>query len=418
MFKFIHTADIHLDSPLIGLGRYEGAPVEQIRNATRKALENLVHLAITEQVKFVLIAGDLYDGDWRDYNTGLFLSKEMVKLRNEGIRVLIITGNHDAESNITKSLRMPENVKIFSTKKPETVFIEELNIAVHGQGFHQRAVTENIAASYPEGLSDYFNIGILHTSVTGREGHESYAPCQIETLLSKQYDYWALGHVHKSEILYEEPWIIFPGNIQGRHIRETGPKGCTLVTIDDGKIISIDQRDLDVLRWCSCTVSALDAETPDVILERVREEVLKEYDQNPGKTLAVRILVAGSCKAHDSLMKDPDQWISQIRADATDLGGGLIWIEKVVFRTSPKFDHDKIQGPIRDLIQYIQGIETGDIFLKYLKEDYTKLKGKLPRELYKGENALDLESPDKAKILLEDAKHLLTSLLLSGGSAD
>jgi DNA repair exonuclease SbcCD nuclease subunit len=313
---------------------------------------------------------------------------------------------------------MPENVKIFSTKKPETVLIEELNIAVHGQGFHQRAVTENIAASYPEGLSDYFNIGILHTSVTGREGHETYAPCQIETLLSKQYDYWALGHVHKSEILYEDPWIIFPGNIQGRHIRETGPKGCTLVTIDDGKIISVDQRDLDVLRWCFCTVSALDAETPDVILERVREEVLKEYDQNPGKTLAVRILVTGSCKAHESLMKDPDQWISQIRADATDLSSGLIWIEKVTFRTSPKFDHDKIQGPIRDLIQYIQGIEAGDIFLKYLKEDYPKLKGKLPRELYKGENALDLESPDKAKILLEDAKHLLTSLLLSGGSSD
>ena len=418
MIRFIHAADIHIDSPLIGLGRYEGAPVEQIRNATRKALENLVHLAITEQVKFVLIAGDLYDGDWRDYNTGLFLSKEMVKLRNEGISVLIITGNHDAESNITKSLRMPENVKIFSTKKPETVLIEELNIAVHGQGFLQRAVTENIAASYPEGLSGYFNIGILHTSVTGREGHETYAPCQIETLLSKQYDYWALGHVHKSEILYEDPWIIFPGNIQGRHIRETGPKGCTLVTIDDGKIISVDQRDLDVLRWCFCTVSALDAETPDVILERVREEVLKEYDQNPGKTLAVRILITGSCKAHESLMKDPDQWISQIRADATDLSSGLIWIEKVTFRTSPKFDHDKIQGPIRDLIQYIQGIEAGVIFLKYLKEDYPKLKGKLPRELYKGENALDLESPDKAKILLEDAKHLLTSLLLSGGSSD
>lgn len=417
MIRFIHAADIHIDSPLLGLGRYEGAPVEQIRNATRKTLENLVHLAITEQVKFVLIAGDLYDGDWRDYNTGLFLSKEMARLRNEGIRALIITGNHDAESNITRSLRMPENVKILSTKKPETVLIEELNIAVHGQGFHRRVVTENIAENYPEGLSGYFNIGILHTSVTGREGHESYAPCQIETLLSKQYDYWALGHVHKTEILHEDPWIIFPGNIQGRHIRETGPKGCTLVTVDDGKIISVDQRDLDVLRWCLCTVSALDAETPEVILERVREEMLREHDNNPGKALAVRILVTGSCKAHESLMKDTDQWISQIQADSTDLSGGLIWIEKVAFRTSPKFDPDKIQGPLRDLIQYIQGIDKGDIFSKYLKEDYSKLKAKLPRELYKGENALNLESPDKAKALLEGAKHLLTSLLLSGDSS-
>ncbi len=418
MFKFLHAADIHLDSPPLGLGRYEGAPVELIGVATRKAFENLIYLAIAEQVKFVLIAGDLYDGDWRDYNAGLFFSKEMTKLRNEGIRVLIVTGNHDAESNITRSLRLPDNVTILSSKKPETIILEDIGVAIHGQGFLQRAVTENIASNYPNSISNHFNIGILHTSVTGREGHEPYAPCQVETLLSKDYDYWALGHVHKREVLHEDPWIIFPGNIQGRHIRETGPKGCTLVTVDDGKVISVDHRDLDIFRWYLCHANGDDAETPDAILDRVREVLFKEHEQNPGKPLAVRLHISGSCKAHESLVTDSGQWMSQIRADATDLSSGLIWIEKVYFQTCPKFDPEKIQGPIRDLIQFIQAIDSADIFSRYLSADYSKLKAKLPRELFKGDNALDLESPEKAKALLEDTKNLLTSLLLSGGSSN
>ena len=122
MFKFIHAADIHLDSPLVGLERYEGAPVERIRGATRQALENLVRLAIDERAGFLLIAGDFYDGNWRDYNTGLFLVKEMTKLKEAGVRVFIIAGNHDAESNLTRNLsNLPGNVKRFSTRSAQTV---------------------------------------------------------------------------------------------------------------------------------------------------------------------------------------------------------------------------------------------------------------------------------------------------------
>ncbi|MEW6713540.1 MAG: DNA repair exonuclease [Nitrospirota bacterium] len=415
MIKFIHTADIHLDSPLQRLSRYEGAPVEQIRNATRHAFENLVHLAISEQVKFVLIAGDLYDGDWRCYNTGLFFSGEMGKLRREGIRVFIVSGNHDAESKITKSLRLPENVKIFSTKKPETLRLDDLGIAVHGQGFHQPAVMEDIASKYPDGISGYFNIGILHTSLTGREGHEPYAPCQVETLLSKHYDYWALGHVHNREVLHEDPWIIFPGNIQGRYIRETGPKGCTLVTVDDGMVVAAEHQELDVLRWELTRIDASDAPTIEAVLEKISEALSTQHEQNAGKPMAARILISGSCKAHEGIANDTTQLINQIRANATDLSGGMIWVEKVLFQTKPQFDPDKIQGPIHDLIQYIHKIEAEDLFSKYLKDDYSKLKAKLPRELFKGDDAFDLESSEKAKALLEDAKNLLTSLLLSGG---
>ena len=260
MFKFIHSADIHLDSPLIGLQQYPGAPVEEIRGATRQALKALVELALAEEVAFVLIAGDLYDRDWKDYNTGLFFTAQMSRLREAGIQVLLISGNHDAASHMTKHLRLPDNVFRPSHQAPESMILEDLGVVVHGQGFYTKAVTENLAVKFPPPRPDLFNIGLLHTSANGRPGHETYAPCTLEDLLAKGYDYWALGHVHQREVLHQDPWVVYPGNIQGRHIREAGPKGCTLVTVDDGKVTAVDHHDLDVLRWARCEVDATGTE--------------------------------------------------------------------------------------------------------------------------------------------------------------
>src|ERR1700730_3943801 len=149
MFKFLHAADIHLDSPQKGLDRYEGAPVAECRQATRRALENLVRLAVEEKVAFVLIVGDLYDGDWPDYNTGLFFSAQMARLRDAGIKVFLIRGNHDAENRMTKDLRRLDNTKFLSTEKPETVTLDEFGVAIHGRGFPRRDVEDNWATTYP-----------------------------------------------------------------------------------------------------------------------------------------------------------------------------------------------------------------------------------------------------------------------------
>ena len=273
MFRFIHAADIHLDSPLRGLERYEGVPVEEIRRSTRRALENLVELAIEEHVDFVLIAGDLYDGNWPDYSTGLYLNAQMARLRDAHIPVFLIQGNHDAENLMTRDLRLPENVHKFSTLKPQTIPVKDCDVLVHGQGFATRAVRDNIAEGYPASDPGYFNIGILHTCATGREGHESYAPCSVENLLSKHYQYWCLGHIHKREILCEEPPIVFPGNIQGRHIRERGTKGCMLVTVDDARNVQTDYRSLDVLRWEPCHVDARGSADEDDLLQRVEQQL-------------------------------------------------------------------------------------------------------------------------------------------------
>lgn len=268
-FSFIHAADIHLDSALHGLERYEGAPVDEIRSATRRAFDNLIDLAIDEEVAFVSLAGDLYDGDWKDYNTGLYFVNRMNRLHVGGIRVFIVAGNHDAASQITKHLRLPDNVTLFSTKQPEQVVLEDLGVAIYGQGFPTRAVIDDITQAYPQGDPHLFNIGLLHTCLDGKPGHEPYAPCTVDGLRSKGYQYWALGHVHKREVISEDPWIVFPGNIQGRHARELDPKGCTLVTVEEGEVVNVEHRDLDVFRWSRCELDVSSSETADDVYEQV-----------------------------------------------------------------------------------------------------------------------------------------------------
>lgn len=222
--KLFHAADIHLDSPMRGLEAYDGAPVDDLRMATRHALANLVDAAIDEQAALVLLAGDLFDGDWSHYSTGVHFVREMGRLREAGIKVVSIAGNHDAESKLTKSLAWPVNVHVLSTRKPETARFDDLGVAVHGQGYATPAVLDDLSKNYPKPLSGMVNVGLLHTSADGRPGHERYAPCTVEGLRQHGYDYWALGHIHHREVLSEEPPIVFAGNLQGRGLRETGPK--------------------------------------------------------------------------------------------------------------------------------------------------------------------------------------------------
>jgi len=420
MFQFIHTADIHLDSPLRGLERYDGAPADAIRAASRRALENLVELAIDERVAFVLVAGDLYDGDWKDYNTGLFLVGQMAKLKEAEIAVLIISGNHDAASQITRHLHLPENVTLLSSRRPQTVLLPEVDVAVHGQGYATRAVTEDLSKSYPTAETGLFNIGLLHTSLTGREGHASYAPCTVEGLGAKGYDYWALGHVHQLEVVCKDPWIVFPGNIQGRHARETGAKGCTLVTVEDGAVCEVDHRDLDVLRWVLCEVDANGASSTDEITERVREALGAELERVGEQTLAVRVHIYGATEAHGDLAANPEHWRNEIRATALDLGAERIWIEKLRLRTQSVADLDAIlarDDALGSLLAAIRELRSNDDQLGELTRLFDDLRPKLPGDLTSGEDGLDLQHPETMRQAIDDARELLLAGLLSEGDA-
>lgn len=414
-FKFIVAADIHLDSPLQGLSRYEGAPVDVLRGATREALRNLVSLAIEEKVAFVLLSGDLYDGDWRDYHTGLFLSQQLSRLREAGVKVFIIYGNHDAESRITKSLRLPDNVRILSTKSPETILIEEFGVAIHGQGFAKRDVIENLAERYPEATKGFFNIGMLHTALSGSEGHEPYAPCALGTLQSKGYDVWALGHVHIRKVYSEVPLIFYPGNIQGRHVRETGPKGCTLVSVEDGQVASFEHMDFHVIRWEVIPVDASDLSAAVDVVDAVVAALESESGKGGGEVLAARLVIKGACQAHRELVADPVKWTAEVRAAVAAATGEMAWIEKVRFMTAPEADTSILRlgsDPLSDLIRYIDGLsatgEIGDL----LAEDIRSLKEKLPPELFQGEGVIAPGSPEGLSRLVGDVKGMLIQRIL------
>lgn len=413
MFRFIHTSDIHLDSPLKGLEAHEDAPVEEIRGATRRALENLIDLAIEEEVEFVLIAGDLYDGDWKDYNTGLFFVGQMSRLDKAGIKVFIIAGNHDAANQITKTMPLPGNVTLYSHKKPQSIKLDNIGVIIHGQSYASRAVTENIALQYPQYDSNYFNIGLLHTSLTGRKGHEDYAPCTLDELKSKGYDYWALGHVHKREIVSQDPWIIFPGNVQGRHIKETGAKGATLVTVEDGRITAVDERALEVLRWVTCQVDLSECESIDSVYDAIRHALEQELDSVDNKILALRLVLTGRCGVHAQLFSRMAQYTEEFRGIAVGLGD--IWLEKVLFQTNRKVSLIEVAGkntPIAGLLQSIDSLELdGDSLLEFVPE-LAVLKSKLPPDIHSiDEPFLDTSSNQITELHTEVQELLIAKLL-------
>jgi DNA repair exonuclease SbcCD nuclease subunit len=220
-FSFIHAADLHLGSPFVGLGTQDPKLAELMTSASRDALDDLVTQAIELKVAFFVIAGDVYDGDWKDTTIGLFFHGQMSRLERAGIPVFLVRGNHDAESVITKAVRSPKAIRTFDHHKVQSLELPDLKVVLHGQSFSTRAVTTDLATGYPAARPGWFNIGVLHTSCDNRPGHDNYAPCSLEELVQRGYQYWALGHVHSFEVLNEHPYIVYAGNLQGRGARES-----------------------------------------------------------------------------------------------------------------------------------------------------------------------------------------------------
>jgi DNA repair exonuclease SbcCD nuclease subunit len=331
----------------------------------------------------MVIAGDLYDGTWRDYQTGLFLVSEMARLRDAGIRAVILYGNHDAESEITSRLSLPDNVSIFRATRPQTFKFNDIKVALHGQSFRTPAVTDNMIPGYPEPLAGCFNIGVLHTALEGNTEHANYAPCSTQELVAKGYDYWALGHVHEHEIVSKDPWIVFPGNLQGRHARELGPRGAIMVTVDDGHIQSVERVFTDVLRWDHVTVDVSSATTLEHATDLVRQGLTNSIEnEKDGRSLAVRVTLAGQTRLHGELFEDEPRFAADVRALAVGSGGDRIWIEKVRLETSglaePGASHSDAIGELETLLSEAA---RDPALLASLEDQLSGMLNRLPPEL-------------------------------------
>ena len=406
-FSFIHSADLHLDSPLRGLSAYEEAPLERIRGASRQAFSALVDQAISRGVAFMVLAGDTWDGDWPDVGTGLYYASEMGRLERAGIRVFMLRGNHDAESRITRSLTLPENVAVFGSHEAETIVLDDLEIALHGQSFPRPDVTENIAIDYPNALPGHFNIGVLHTALEGDADHASYAPCRLSDLQAKGYDYWALGHVHRVQVLTGDSdadgcTIVYPGVLQGRHVRETGAKGAFLVSVEDGRI-ELERLVVDVVRWHDLKVDVTACEDFNDIA-RVIGEAIRDLAENADRRvqeclLATRITLTGETGFHGRLNSDREQLRAEALGQIVAIAPDDIFLEKIKISTTPALspaDLEQRQDALAELQDILAEVPEDGEFLENLAGEMRDTWNLLPPEV---RDSLETSEPGRMRAI-------------------
>ena len=333
--RFLHCADVHLDSPLGSLGKLDAEVAARLHRASRRALESMIDAALEHQVAAVIVAGDLFDGPVRDAGAGLWVEGQFRRLTREGIRVILVLGNHDARSNARRVIHWPEGIHELASDRPETIFLDDVGLAIHGQSFGARAERDDLAAKYPPPATGYFNIGILHTSLSGTSGHDTYAPTSVDLLEGMGYDYWALGHIHArtQASLSDRCYIGYSGNTQGRHIRESGAKGCQIVTVNDGRMQPPRFVATDSVRWHEAHLDIESAERLGDIEELAREAAAAWVESSDGRPLAVRVRLEGSSALHaeltatgtaerlgdvlaERLREVGDIWLESVRVDS------------------------------------------------------------------------------------------------------
>jgi DNA repair exonuclease SbcCD nuclease subunit len=375
----------------------------------------LVSEAIELEVDFVIIAGDLYDGGWKDHNTGIYFCKEMGRLKKVGIPVYLLFGNHDAESEMTKKLQLPDNVFVFDSRKSTTFQIDDLRVALHGRSFKEAATVDNLVTGYAVPVQGMFNIGVLHTALEGNAAHANYAPCSLDELHAKGYDYWALGHVHEHKIWQGTSTIVFPGNLQGRHIKETGARGAVLVTVDEAGVQEVERIYVDVMRWHDLEIDAAPCNSMSDVVQTIARE-LEQFLNSSHVSLpyAVRVTVQGKSNAHGELFGLEAQLRAEVLALAVTIAPDRLWIEKVRVRTEPVDAGETIRAradALADLQGLLDSAETDEDFLKKLQEELLALVTKAPPELQAtAAYFADIRAGDLMKLVREVRPALLAHL--------
>lgn len=377
-FRFLHAADLHLGSPLLGLAVKDAQVAERIALASRVAFTNLVSRAIVEQVSFVVLSGDIYDGEWKDTSIGLFFAREVARLDRADIPVFMIRGNHDAESVVTRAITLPVSVRLFSAEHPETARIDHLRVALHGQSFATREVFDNLAAGYPPPVAGWFNIGLLHSALDRQStAHAPYARCTPAELAARGYDYWALGHLHAFEIVSREPHIVYPGNIQGRSIRECGPKGAALVQVEDGLVASVEPFVTATAEWRELDLDLSGLEDEVDAYRRADEQFGALVAGAEERLLAVRVRLHGATPLHRRFAARREELHAEILAAGQRRHPDL-WLEKVVLAT-----RDPVAPAMArsldglDLASLLAGIASDPLLRDAVREEAVRIEARL-----------------------------------------
>ncbi len=401
-FRFIHCADLHLESPFEGIHSASPEVAQILREATFRSFENIINLAIQQEADFIVIAGDIYDGADRNLRAQWRFHELLRKAGKSGIKFYISHGNHDPLSGWEPGLKLPENVHRFAENNVERVFVSRGNntlACIYGISYHTREVKENLASRFPKKGEEPFAIGILHCNVGGSTDHDNYAPCTANDLMSCGMDYWALGHIHTRKILADEPYIIYSGNTQGRSVRETGEKGCYVVNVDDQGYADAEFFATDVVRWFVEDVSIADIDDLDMlrdILTGKKEELRAKAD---GRPVIVRLQLSGRGEIHSQLRNQESENLASLNDDE-QYKGEFVWVESLQINTRPPVDIDELRQRdsfIGEFLRITESLrsDTRQKVLHILKE---------PSEHQKIDDCLGVLSDDELISILDDAE--------------
>lgn len=382
-FRFIHAADIHLDSPLRSLALRNSELAELIGNATRQAFIRIVDLCIEQKVDALLLAGDLYDGDQTSMKTARFLYDQLKKLDDAKISTFIIRGNHDALSRITKEMVLPDSVKLFGGRA-EMVEIEHKEtpfpIVIHGLSFAQAHAPESLLPKYKQPQAGAFNIGLMHTSLAGSEGHDLYAPCSIKDLQDSGFQYWALGHIHKRSVVNAECAIVMPGMPQGRDINEAGAKSVTLVRVNNDRTMDIEEHLTSIAQFERLVVDVSGAYEWAELVHCIGEELQRKAAQVQSEHGVFRVLLTGKTALAWRIRRDVDLLLTELETKAAAIGQA--WIEKLEIACEPLAENlQDNSDPLHDLYHLIgQDILNSPAFQADAQKIAEDLRAQLPPE--------------------------------------
>jgi DNA repair exonuclease SbcCD nuclease subunit len=412
-FRFLHAADLHIDSPFAGVGDADNRVATRLREATYEAFQNLVDLCINQNADFLVIAGDVYDGADRSVRAQLRFRDGLSKLAEAGIQSFVVHGNHDPLDGWQSSISWPEGVHVFGAT-PEWKNFEkngEVVAAVQGMSYPTREVTENLAIQFaPPESGNLFAIGLLHANVGANSAHPNYAPCTVEDLSGSGIDYWALGHVHTRQTLKRAaPVIAYPGNTQGRHPNETGARGALVVDVDPSGASRSDFVALDVVRWERSDVDISSLETIDSLDSAIRQATDNLSVQAEDRDVVCRLNIVGRGPLHEQLAADGavDDLLDSVRNTWNASGSPWVWVERITDSTRPAIDIEA-RAKQDDFL----GATLKRALLSSIEADEIDRLTEVVSDVYTGRrNGLDKPSDEQVSAWAEEARWYLAELL-------
>jgi len=352
-FRFVHAADLHLDTPFEGIAKADERVAQALKEASLSAFEALIELAIDRHAEFLLLAGDIYDGTERGVRAQIAFLKGVRKICERGIEVFVVRGNHDYTGGWSHLRDLPTRFHELPPAQVASLPVQrdgKLLATVHGISYDRNEVTENLALRFPRASAPGLNIGLLHCNVGDNAEHGRYSPCALDDLRAKGMGYWALGHVHRRQNLLEgNPWVVYPGNLQGRSPIEQGAKGAVVVEVENGQVTDVEFAPLDRVRFTELKIPVGEIGDLAALVDTLHDQAARLRAEHEGRGLLVRVFLTGGGPVHDQLrpLDAVDGLLAALRKDSAD-AQPFLWWESLQDGTRPAIDMGAIRKRASD----------------------------------------------------------------------